>query len=137
MKHNKFCFAALAVALSIGCLYAPASAVDVPAEEISIATFGVTRASDSFHITIQAKQQAHSTQSFHLTAGETVRFNASYTPDGSVDFGLIDPDGNFRYFNVTSGKIDKTMKVEKNGSYTLQIRNNSSKEIKVSGYVNY
>lgn len=38
---------------------------------------------------------------------------------------------------MTNGNIDKTLKVEKNGNYTLQIRNNSSKEIRVSGYVNY
>ena len=97
----------------------------------------VARASGQFSTTIKANAKMKASSTFPLAAGETVRFNASYTPAGSVDFGVIDPDGKFLYFNVTNGNIDKTLKVEKNGSYTLQIRNNSSKEIKVSGYVNY
>lgn len=97
----------------------------------------ITRASGQFSTTIKANSKMTASSTFPLEAGESVHFTASYTPDGSVDFGLIDPDGVFRYFNVTNGKIERTLKAEKNGNYTLQIRNNSSKEIKVSGYVNY
>ena len=137
MGFRKSCSVALAAALMLGCLYGSACAIDVPAEEVNAITLGTTRASDSFNITLKANQVVRFTESFHLAAGDTVRFNASYVPDGSVDFGLIDSDGYFSYFTVTQGNIDKTMRVAENGSYTLQIRNNSSKEIKVSGYVNY
>ena len=84
----------------------------------------ITRASGQFSTTIKANSKMTANSTFPLEAGESVHFTASYTPDGSVDFGLI-------------GKIERTLKAEKNGNYTLQIRNNSSKEIKVSGYVNY
>ena len=76
--------------------------------------------------------------SFVLMTGETVTIKASYAPfDASVDFGLVDEDGTFYYFNVTTGNIDKTIIISKSGNYTLQIRNNSTGEIEVSGFVNY
>lgn len=75
--------------------------------------------------------------SFPLEAGETVRINASYSPDASVDFGLIDSDGRFHYLNVTNGSIDKTIRIEERGNYTFAARNNSSKTVSVSGYVSY
>ena len=54
-----------------------------------------------------------------------------------MDFGLVAPDGKFYYFNVTDGSIDETIEVDESGYYTLQIRNNSSGIVKVSGFVNY
>ena len=75
---------------------------------------------------------------FPLEAGETVTIKASYSPfSASVDFGLIAPDGYFYYINVTDGSFDETIEVDERGNYTLAIRNNSSKTISVSGYVNY
>lgn len=95
-------------------------------------------ATNSFNMSIPAKSQVKADSSFSLVAGETVTINASYAPfDASMDFGLVDSDGVFHYFNVTDGSIDKTMQIEKSGSYTLQVRNNSSTKVKVSGFVNY
>ena len=54
-----------------------------------------------------------------------------------MDFGLLDSDGVYHYINVTTGSIDKTIEVPENGSYTLVIRNNSSKSVKVTGIVRY
>ena len=97
----------------------------------------ITRAAGRFNTTIKANSKMTSDSTFPLAAGDTMQFIASYTPAGSVDFGVIDPDGKFLYFNVTNGVINKTLRVEERGNYTLQIRNNSSKEIDVSGHVNY
>ena len=82
------------------------------------------------------KSQADKT--FPLEAGETVRIYATYSPDdASVDFGLIDPDGIFHYFNVTDGTIDKTIEIAERGNYRLAVKNNSSKTVKISGFVKY
>lgn len=43
----------------------------------------------------------------------------------------------FAYINVTTGSIDKTIEIPENGDYTLAIRNNSSKSVKVTGVVRY
>ncbi len=39
-----------------------------------------------------------------------------------MDFGLVDPDGVFHYFNVTDGNIDKTIQVNENGNYILALQ---------------
>ena len=73
-----------------------------------------------------------------VEAGETVRIYATYSPDdASVDIGLIDPDGIFHYFNVTDGTIDKTIEIAESGNYRLAVKNNSSKTVKISGFVKY
>ena len=73
-----------------------------------------------------------------MAAGETVTIKASYAPFGaSVDFGLVDSDGVFHYFNSTGGSIDRTILIEESGRYTLQIRNNSAYQVEVAGFVNY
>ena len=73
-----------------------------------------------------------------MSAGETVRIRANYSPENaSVDLGLVDSDGVYHYVNVTTGSIDKTIEVPENGSYTLMIRNKSSKSVVVTGIVGY
>ena len=42
-----------------------------------------------FKKTVSAKTKAIADNSLSLEAGDTVRINASYSPDGSVDFGLV------------------------------------------------
>lgn len=96
------------------------------------------RATGSFNLTVPANTKAFAGNGFSMSAGETVTINASYAPsDASVDFGIVDDAGNFYYFNTTEGSINKTIQVTKSGNYTVQIRNNSSGEVKVSGFVNY
>lgn len=95
------------------------------------------RATGSFNMSIEAKSILKADKELPLDAGETVRINASYTPDASVDFGLVDPDGVFHYFNATDGNIDETIEIEVSGNYVFAVRNNSSKTVKVSGFLNY
>ena len=45
-----------------------------------------TRAIGEFEMTVSAKTKAIADNSLSLEAGDTVRINASYSPDGSVDF---------------------------------------------------
>lgn len=114
------------------CVNTAAASVE---KEISIQVD--SRASGQFSMSVTANTIVKASSSFPMEAGETVRIKASYTPDVSVDFGLIDSEGVFHYFNVTGGSIDKTIRIEERGSYTFAVRNNSTKSISVSGYVNY
>ena len=114
------------------------SVIEVIALENSTGKFIAPFATRSFNISIPAKSQVIANSSFPLAAWETVTIKASYSPfSASVDFGLVDSEGTFYYFNVTDGSVDKTIQVDESGDYTLQIRNNSNVEIKVSGFVNY
>ncbi len=54
-----------------------------------------------------------------------------------MDFGLVDPNGVFHFFNVTDGSVDKTIQVNENGNYKLAVRNNSDQTVKVTGFVRY
>lgn len=95
-------------------------------------------ATGSFRMSIPAKSKTTANSSFPLAAGETVTIKASYSPfSASVDFGLVAPNGKYYFVNVTNGSIDQTIQVNESGDYTLRIRNNSSYEVEVSGFVNY
>lgn len=141
----------LACILLVGAMAIPASAAEVETISFEYCTVDVTSTSDNFagdiasllateafSMSIPAKSQARADSSFPLAAGETVTIKASYSPfSASVDFGLIAPDGKYYYVNITDGSIDQTIQVNESGDYTLQIRNNSSTEVQVSGFVNY
>lgn len=125
----------------IGCLCTSAGAVDginAASGEKESAETAITRATGTFDCTLKANSKAAIDPKFTLAAGETVRIRASYSPENaSMDFGLLDSDSIYHYINVTTGSIDKTIEVPENGSYTLVIRNNSSKWVKVTGIVTY
>lgn len=140
MRINRIICAALACMLTIGMFAVPVRATEVEtiAPEMEMMNLVMPIATGSFNMNIPAKSQARANSSFSLAAGETVTIKASYSPfSASVDFGLIAPDGKFYCFNITGGSIDKTVQVNESGRYTLQIRNNSSTTIEVSGFVNY
>ena len=140
MKFKKIWCAALGCAVMMSCI---TNVVAIQTDdtdgfvEHSTAAISTTRASGEFEMTVSAKTKAIADSSFPLEAGETVRINASYSPDGSVDFGLVDEDGIFHYINVKSGSIDKTIRVSERGNYKFQVRNNSSVAVKVKGFVRY
>lgn len=119
-------------ALLSGCLCVNVQAADLPGADVPVVC-----ATGKFSVTVSANALTKAGSAFPLEAGETVRINASYSPDGSVDFGLLDSDGVFHYVNVTNGSIDKTIKIEKRGNYTFAIWNNTDNQISVSGYVTY
>ena len=140
MQIRKTVCMVLVCVLMSGVFYIPANAKENASntpEKFSTRQV-VPFATNSFSMTISAKTKALADTSFSMMSGETVTIKASYAPfDASVDFGLVDSDGVFHYFNITNGSIDKTMRISKSGKYTLQIKNNSDSEVKVSGFVNY
>lgn len=114
-----------------------AMAVPPPAEFQQEPSVSVL-ASGSFNMSVAPYGKSEADKTFPLEAGETVSISAVYSPDdASMDFGLVDPDGVFHYFNVTDGSIDKTIQVNENGNYTFAVRNNSGETVKVSGFVKY
>lgn len=146
MKRT-ICMVLICVLLA-GTFFIPAKAAEletIPFEYHAIEFVGNTARDDavpfatgSFSMTIPAKTKATANSSFPLAAGEVVTIKASYSPfSASVDFGLVAPNGKYYYVNVTDGSIDQAIQVNESGDYTLQIRNNSNVEVKVSGFVNY
>lgn len=140
MRVKRIICMVLACVAIVGAVSVPASAAEIEITALEnftdklIAPF----ATRSFNMSIPAKSKVIVNSSFPLAAWETVTIKASYSPfSASVDFGLVDSQGTFYYFNVTDGSVDKTIQVEESGDYTLQIRNNSNVEVKVSGFVNY
>lgn len=131
----KRCFS-LALALVIAVSSLAISVLAAESESYVEPPVKIQWSSGSFSTTISAGKVKKIGDSFSLEAGDSVNFNASYSPrSASVDFGLIDSDNKFHYINVTSGTINSGIEVEKRGTYTFAIRNNSSNPIDVSGYV--
>lgn len=98
----------------------------------------VLMATGAFNMSVSPYGRSQADKTFPLEAGETVRIYATYSPDDvSVDFGLIDPNGIFHYFNVTGGTIDKTIGIAERGNYRLAVKNNSSETVRISGFVKY
>lgn len=96
------------------------------------------RATGKFNFKIPAKTLMKASSSFPMEYGETVTINASYSPaSASMDFGLIDSDGIFYPVRASNGSINQTIKIDLRGTYTFAVRNNSSYEVDVSGFVNY
>lgn len=126
---------AMACVTMVGCFCMNVGATEPVSMEIRSE---VARATGQFSMDIPANTMVKASSSFPLEVGEVVTIKASYSPfSASVDFGLIAPDGLFYFINVTNGSIDQRIKVDQRGNYTLAVRNNSSQEISVSGFVNY
>lgn len=140
MRVKRIICMVLACVAIVGAVSVPASAaeIEITAPENFTDKLIAPFATRSFNMSIPAKSKVIANSSFPLAAWETVTIKASYSPfSASVDFGLVDSEGTFYYFNVTDGSVDKTIQVDKSGDYTLQIRNNSNVEVEVSGFVNY
>lgn len=140
MQIRRMICASFVCVLAVGTLTIPASAketVSIYPKKFTI-NQAIPVATNSFSMSIPANTKSLANSSFSLMAGETVTIKASYAPfDASVDFGLVDSDGVFHYINITIGSIDETIQINRSGKYTLQVRNNSDGEVKVSGFVNY
>lgn len=130
MRRKQFFSVILTCAILLGCFCTHVGAVDSAEVEM--------RATGRFSMDIPANTQVKASSSFPLESGEVVTIKATYAPfSASVDFGLLAPDGLFHYVNVTDGSVDQKIEVDQRGHYTLAVRNNSSQEISVSGFVNY
>ncbi len=121
----------------LGTTMMPASAAEI-IPQIEGSNIVVPMATNSFNMSIPANTKVRANSSFSLFVGETITIKASYAPfSASLDVGFIAPDGLFYYFNVTGGSIDQTITVSQTGQYTFQIRNNSSADVQISGFINY
>lgn len=140
MRLKRWLCMAAACVVFFGCVSVPAEATEVePATSESMFSMVLnTRATGSFDMIIPANKTLSASSSFPLSAEETVTIKASFNPfSANLDVGLIAPDGNFYYFKVTDGIIDKTIQVSMSGDYTLQIRNNSGYDVELTGFVKY
>ena len=107
-------------AVMIGCLCTGTGAVDesnVVSKEYETTGTAITRATGNLDWTIKANGTVVADTSFTMSAGETVWIRANYSPENA--------------------SLDKTIEIPENGDYTLAIRNNSSKSVKVTGVVRY
>lgn len=135
MRMRKFVCMVLSLLLVASCLCINSGAIEITEQEESLV---VMRASGKFEMDVPGHKLVKAKTSFPLEAGEQVTIKASYSQfDANVDFGLITEDGVFHFLSVDSGSFDKTITVSERGNYTFAVRNNSSKTISVSGYVNY
>lgn len=130
-----FCIILALIITVISCICIPVSAMENASngKEMIIA-----RATGRFNMDVSANTSRKASTSFPLEAGEVVTIKASYSPfSANVDFGLIDSSGRFHYVTVTDGSVDEAVTVTERGNYTFAVRNNSSYQVSVSGYVNY
>lgn len=152
MRRRTFLILLLSFTLVLGCLGTGSAAGVQESEVVTIESLmcqplnlsaftdiqPVTRAYGDFTATISPSSGVTVGDTFSLNANDTVSYDCTYTPtSASVDFGLIDSNNHFHYLNVTTGSIDKTIRVSQRGSYTLAIRNNSNSAVTVTGTVNY
>lgn len=89
MKSKRFLCTVLACVVMISCITNAAAIQEEVADdfvEYNTESILTTRAIGEFEMTVSAKTKAIADSSLSLEAGDTVRINASYSPDGSVDF---------------------------------------------------
>ena len=96
------------------------------------------RASGKFDITVAAGELKLARTGFPMSAGETVKINATYMPTtADVDFGLVDKNGTFHYLKGENGIFSKNIGITVSGTYTFAVRNNSDVSVDVTGFVKY
>lgn len=109
-----------------------------PIKDMEVEAAVVPSSSFDMSIGLRANGRIRAETSFPLEAGDLVTIQATYTPaPASVDFGLVGPDGRYYFVSVTSGSIHQTIQVDQKGSYTLQVRNQSTETVRISGTVEY
>lgn len=145
----------LMCAIAIGCLCVTANAQDVEHKQIlnleemeceQVETLCVSAlkkntmvcSTNYINATVAGYAHSVSNQKVYLVDRGIISINCSYSPSAaSVGFGVIAPDGYFYFLNVEGGNINRSIRVNQNGSYAVAIRNNSSDTIYVAGFVNY
>lgn len=134
MKTRYFFSLLLSCLLVLGCFATPAGAVITSGPEAETV---IMRATGRIEESISGKA-IMTLAEVSLDRGETVTYDCSYTPrDASVKFGYIAPDGLFYGISGYKGSIDKGIRVNQSGTYTLAILNKSDEAVSVWGTVNY
>lgn len=129
-----------AVIAVVGCLCTSVAAEEcrIVLSEPAVEESMVMRATGSFSMTIKADTKVKGDKEFSLAAGESVQIYATYAPSSaSVYFGLVDPAGTFHYLSAKDGTFDETFTITESGNYKLGVKNASSNEVRVSGFVKY
>lgn len=99
--------------------------------------FSMERATGSINVTLEPRELVAGS-SFQMESGQIVTIKCTYAPTtASIDFGLLDPSGKFRYISGSNGSINASIQVNERGSYTFAIRNNSGRSVSVAGRINY
>lgn len=106
---------------------------------ISVSAFAATqRATNRVNVTTESNTTATIGTSLSMEADETVTINCTYSPrSADVDFGLITPRGTFVFVEGEDGNCNQTIQVSQTGDYYFAVRNNSSDDVEVLGYVYY
>ncbi len=106
---------------------------------VSVSAFAVTqRATNRVNITAMPNKTATIGTSLSMEADETVTINCTYSPrTADVDLGLITPRGTFVFVEGEDGNCNQTIQVSQTGDYYFAVRNNSSNDVEVLGYVYY
>lgn len=134
MKTKRFFSLLLSCLFVLGCLAAPAGAVE--ASEPAIETI-ITRATGRIDSSIPGNTIL-TLGDVSLANKEVVTYTCFYTSrDASVKFGYIGPDGLFYGLSGYKGSIDQGIQVNQSGTYTLAIWNKSDETVSVWGTVNY
>lgn len=135
MRMKRYLCLLFACIAMFSCFSAPATAADIKEQGTEITE---RRATGKFDFEIPAKTLMKANSSFPMDYGETVTITASYAPaSASVDFGLIDSDGLFYPVRGSNGSINQAIRIDLRGTYTFAVRNNSSYDVSVSGFVKY
>ena len=125
----------MACTIVLGCFSISATAVDIKEQTIEVSEI---RAMGHFDFEIPANTLMRASSNFPMEYGESVTITALYTPtSANLDYGLIDPNGTFHFRNISGGSIDETVRIDKKGTYTFAIRNNSDYDVHISGFINY
>ena len=114
------------------------SPIDAIAADNEIASTSGVYATGNFSLDIPAGEIIGANSTIPLDDGDTFVVQAAFTtPSASMDFGIVAPNGQFYYVNVTGGIADIAIDITRRGNYKFAICNNSSSPVTVSGYINY
>ena len=109
-----------------------------PAAVPDVGLRSTTRATNRIEWSLSAGEVAAMDTAYTLEADELVTINCTYSPrTADLDFGLITPDGTFRFTSGSNGSIHTTIRVNETGNYYFTVRNNTSRTVEVLGYVYY
>lgn len=138
MNIKKIASTFVACVLVVICLFVDTMACTVNHQDFAVEIRTVTRASGRINAELPANSFTTIDDSFFMVSGETITFDCTYTPrDANVEFGYIAPDGLFYGLSGYKGSINKGIRVNQQGTYTLAIWNKSDSSVTVTGTVNY
>lgn len=99
---------------------------------------GDWRATNKFDWRVQPSAASKAPTALSLESGESVTINSTFSPKkADIDFGLIDPNGQFRHAKGKDGNFEMEIQAMKSGKYCFAVRNNTDQTVAVMGFVYY